>query len=341
LPRQARFAAILVLGFFCASAPAAFAQAVGGGESGAVNVRGQFYLPYGGLLQQNIRFQLLTDDASRPPEYIFSDSGGRFVLYRLRSFATYSIVVESDGKNWGPTTSRFIVSGGRTPTVQIQLEPFQKEPGPGGISISAAALQQKVPRDARRQFESAVKLLEKNNLADAQPFLVRAVELFPDYVEARNELAVALMKSGNLPDAEQQLRRALHVDSSAVRPLLNLGLCLQRQQRFGEAQPHLEKAMQLRPDHATSLLLLGFNFVMTHDDARAEPLLVRAYELGGATVARSQLLLAQLYARHRDFSRSAAALEIYLREVPDAPDGLKLQVTLDRLRAASQPPKSP
>ena len=335
-----------MLWFFCAGASAVVAQQAGGqastgGESGLVNARGQFYLPWGEPLQQSIRFQLLTDDASRPPDYQFSNSAGTFILYRLRAFATYTIVVESDGKTYGPTTSRFIVGGGRSPTVQIQLEPFQKERGPGGISISAASLQQKIPRDARRQYESAVKLLEKNNLADAQPLLVRAVELFPDYVEARNELAVALMKSGNLPDAEQHLRHALHVDSSAVRPLLNLGLCLQRQQRFAEAQPHLEKAVQLRPDHATSLLLLGFNFVMLADDTRAEPLLVRAYQLGGATVARSQLLLAQLYARRRDFSRSAAALEIYLREVPDAPDGPKLQVTLDRLRAAAQPPQSP
>lgn len=300
-----------------------------------VNLRGQFYLPWGEPLQQSIRFQFLTDDASRPPEYVFTDSKGSFILYRVRPLATYIIIVESDGKTWGPTTAHIFVSGGRTPTVQIQLEPFKKEPVPGGHSVSSASMQQKVPGPARRQFESALKQIDKNNYAAAQPLLERAIELFPDYVEARNELGVALLKSGNLPDAEQHLRRALAVDPAAVRPLLNLGLCLQRQQRFTDAQPFLEKAVQLRPDHAPGLLLLGSNLVLSGDDTRAELQLVRAYDLGGAEVARANLLLAQLYARRKNYARAIAALETYLRDVPDAPEAPQLRSILDQLRQRS------
>lgn len=310
-------------------------------DSTLVNLRGQFYLPWGEPLQQSIRFQLLSDNASRPPDYVFTDSKGSFILYRLRAYATYSIVVESDGKTWGPTTSRFLVGGGRSPTVQIQLEPFRKDPVPGGKSISSASLQQKVPGPARKQFESALKLIDKSKYADAQPLLERAIELFPDYVEARNELAVALLKSGNLADAEQHLRRALAVDSTAVRPLLNLGLCLQRQQRYADAEPFLEKAVQLRPDHAVSLLLLGTNLVLSGDDTHAEAQLMRAYDLGGTEVARANLLLAQLYTRRKDYARAAAALETYLRDVPDAPDAAQLRSVLDqlRLRSAAEPPQ--
>jgi Flp pilus assembly protein TadD len=310
-------------------------------DSTLVDLRGQFYLPWGEPLQQSIRFRLLSDDASRPPDYVFTDSKGSFVLYRVRPYATYSIVVESDGKNWGATTSRFLVSGGRSPTIQIQLEPFRKDPVPGGRSISSASLQQKIPGPARKQFESALKLIDKNKDAAAQPLLERAIELFPDYVDARNELAVALLKAGNLTDAEQQLRRALAVDSTAVRPLLNLGLCLQRQQRYAEAEPFLEKAVQLRPDHAPSLLLLGTNLVLSGDDTHAEPQLLRAYDLGGTEVARANLLLAQLYTRRKDYARAAAALETYLRDVPDAPDASHLREILDqlRLRAAADRPR--
>jgi len=323
--------------------PPAAAQQSGtqssGSDSGLVNLRGQFYLPWGEPLQESIRFQLVTDDASRPPEYIFSDSKGSFVVNRVRSYATYVVVVESDGKNWGQTTARFFVSGGRSPTVQIQLEPFKKEPVPGGKSISSAALQQKIPGPARKQFESALKQIDKNNYPAAQPFLERAIELFPDYVDARNELAVALLKSGNLADAEQHLRRALAADSAAFRPLLNLGLCLQRQQRFADAQPFLEKAVQLRPDHAPSLLLLGSNLVLSGDDTHAEPQLVRAYELGGTEVARANFLLAQLYTRRKDYARAATALETYLRDDPNAPDAAHLREVLDqlRLRAGARP----
>ena len=336
---RTRTLAVLASCFFCACAPAALAQQTGGtatvgGDSGLVNVRVQFYLPNGEPLQQSIRYQLLADDASRPPDYQFTNSAGTSMIFRVRPFSTYIIVVESDGKNWGNTTSRFLVTPGRAPSVQVQLEPLRTERIVSGPSVSAAALQQKVPRDARRQFENAVKRLEKGEHGAAEPLLLRAVEIFPDYVDARNELAVTLLKSGKLADAEAHLRHALDVDAVAVRPLLNLGLCLQRQQRFTDAQPFLEKAAQLRPDHASSLYLLGFNDVLLGNDAAAEPRLVRAYEIGGSNVARTQLLLAQLYTRRKDYARAAVALETYLRDVPDAPDTASLQRVLLRLRAA-------
>lgn len=306
-----------------------------------VTVRGQIYLPNGVPLQQSIRFQLLTDDASRPPEYIFTDSGGQFVLQRLVQMATYIIIVEGDAQNWGPTTARFMVGSGRQQRVQVYLEPPERKRGPEGPSVSAYALRQKLPRAARKQFEAALRLIKKGDYVAAQPSLERAVALFPDYVEARNELGVALMKAGKLADAEEHLRRALGVDAAAVRPMFNLGLCLQRQQRFADAQPYLERAVQLRPDHAGGLLSLGINAVMLRDDARAEPLLVRAYDLGGASVASAQLYLAQLYTRRKDYARAATALETYLRDVPSAPDGPRLQQVLDQLRAAAQRPQSP
>jgi Tfp pilus assembly protein PilF len=331
--------------FFCACVPAALAQQGGtvssGNENHLVNVRLQFYLPHGEPLQQNIRFQLIADDASRPPDYHFTNSAGTVVLYRLEAFSTYIVVVETDGKTWSTTTTRFLVTPGRAPSVQVQLEPFRTERVVSGPTVSAAALQQKVPRDARRKFENAVKQLEKGKYADAEPLLVRAVEIFPDYVDARNELAVTLMKAGKLAEAEQHLRRALQVDSAAVRPLLNLGLCLQRQRRFVDAEPFLEKASQLRPDHAMSLYLLGMNDVLRGKDDDAEPRLVRAYDLGGSNVARTQLLLAQLYTRRKDYPRAAAALETYLRDVPEAPDAAHLQNVLGRLRATFQKTSAP
>jgi tetratricopeptide (TPR) repeat protein len=307
------------------------------GRGGTVNVRGQVFAPGGGPLQQVVRLQLQSDDALRPPDYIFTDSNGRFILYSLNIGTSYTITVESDGKNWPTTSVSFIVTDRRM-TVNIDLRPLESKASRGEATVSIAELKQNVPKDAKKEYDAAMELFARGEHGRARPLLERAIELYPDYVDARNELSVALLKEGKLADAETQLRRALQIDGAAVRPLLNLGLCLYRQERYADALPFLEKALQLEPEQPNGQLLLGINLVILGDDARAEPALLRAYELGGKRVARAQFYLARLYIRRKDHRRAAEALETYLRDVPGDPDAVELRKTLEQLRTARTQP---
>ncbi|MCL5287897.1 MAG: tetratricopeptide repeat protein [Acidobacteria bacterium] len=156
-------------------------------------------------------------------------------------------------------------------------------------------------------------------------------------MEARNELAVIHMREGRLAQAETLLRRALEIDNAAVRVQLNLGLCLSRQERYADALPFFERGVQLQPANANGNLLLGSTLFLLGSDTRAEPVLLRAYEQGGKHCARAQYYLSRLYARQKNYARAAAALEIYLRDLPDEPNAEPLRVTLAKLRAAAAP----
>lgn len=331
---QAYLSAMAALALCACSAGA---QIIGSSSSQPINVRGQVYAPQGGQLQQSIRVELKSDDASRPPDFVFTDGSGRFFLHNLFPGRSYTVTVESDGKNWATTSVRFIPSGFR-PTVQIDLNPLEKQVAEGGARVSVAELKQDVPADARKEFEAALELMAQGESARARPLLARAIELYPDFVSARNELAVALLKEGDLAGAEAQLRRALETDATAVRPLLNLGLCLYRQQRYPDALPFLDKAVQLDPNLSGAQLLLGITLVMAGNDHRAEATLKRAYAQGGRRNARAQFYLARLYTRRKDYSRAALALETYLREVPDDPNASELRETLERLRSGNPQP---
>lgn len=305
-----------------------------------VNGRGQVYAPNGAPLQMQIRIQLLSDDTSRPPEYLFTDSHGRFSLHGLSPFESYRIVVESDGQNWDTTVESFFVTGPRF-VVFVHLKPLVREPVPAGSRVSAKQAQVSVPRSARKKYEEGVKLLAQGDTGAARELFEEALALCPDFIEARNELAVALLREGRLADAEAQLRRALQAQPDAVGPLINLGLCLYRQQRSLEAIPYLERALQLEAIHPQGHLLLGMVLVQAGDDARAEPVLRRAYEQGGARAARAQYYLARIYTRRRDYPRAVSALETYLRDSPGAPDAAELQQSLEKLRQVAAPPTRP
>lgn len=301
-----------------------------------MEVRGQVFLPNGNPPQGKIRFLLSGEDGQRPQEYFSTDAKGGFVLSGLKGGAEYTFVVESDGKNWATTTERVHLLGTQ-PYVTIRLRPLLNSPVPEKPGTGTTELNQKVPPAALRAYEVAVVQLAAGDLARARKQFERAIELFPDFVDARSELAVVHMRQDALASAEALLRRALEIDPAAVRALLNLGLCLYRQQRFAEALPVLERGIQLKPTNPSGNLLYGITLIATGDDARAEPVLRTAYEQGGAQAAKAQLYLSQLFVRQKKYGLAADALEIYLRDLPDDPDAEALRATLAKLRAAASP----
>lgn len=330
-----RFAALLAAcGLALALGGSARAQS-GRQPPAPTSVRIQVFDPSGAPLAMQIRLELICDEPTRPPEYHYTDSSGRAIVSGIIIGLGYTLIVESDGKNWGRTSERMIAIGPRQ-NFQLHLRPMETVTTKQK-TVSVNTLQQEVPRAARKAYEGGVEEALAGAAEKSQASFEKAIELFPNYVDARNELAVHLMRAGRLGDAEAQLRRALETDSSAVRPLLNLGLCLYRQQRYADALSFLEKAVSLDPENVMGTQLLGIALLMSGDLERAEPILQRAYALGGKRAARSQFYLSHLYTRQKKYPNAAVALEKYLRDAPDDPNAESLRATLEKLRAASQP----
>jgi tetratricopeptide (TPR) repeat protein len=319
---------LLGLVIFCSYASAQLASAT------KVNVRVQIYAPNGARMEGNIRFRLSGEEGDRPPEVFDTDTKGSYMLYSMTQGMSYTLVVDSDGKNWATTTERFYVLGPR-PNVTIHLRPMESAATAGSVSV--AELNQSIPRAARNEYGAAVEQWAAGDLDRARKSFQRAIELYPEFVEARSELAVLLMRDNDNAGAEALLRRALEIDNAAVRPTLNLGLCLYRQKRYADALPFLERGVQLQPVNGHAHMLLGITLAMSGDDARAEPILLRAYEQGGKSCARAQYYLSRLYTRQKNYPRAAGALELYLRDFPDDPDAESLRATLTKLRAAARP----
>lgn len=297
-----------------------------------MNVLGQVFAPGGGPITQPVRVNFTSDSGLRPPDILFTDSNGRFVIYGLVQGENYTVLVDANEPNWGQTIVRFTPLG-RRPTVEVYLNLYSRPRARNtSPSVSASALRTDIPGKARRAFDAGMSEAVKGNYGKAQEKFEKALVIHPAFVEARNELAVTLMKEGNLPGAEKQLRTALATDPAAVMPLMNLGLCIYRQQRYDDASVPLERAVQLDPENYRAHMLLGMVWVMAGDDPRAEATLLRAYQLGGARAARAQFYLSHFYTRKKHYPQAARALETYLRDVPTDANAAELSKTLEKLR---------
>lgn len=295
--------------------------------TGGVIIRGQVYGPEGLPFRKQIRMEVREQSPRNRPEYIYTDTLGRFE-FQGRINVIHVIRVESDGETYAETTVDFLPSG-ISPFVHVYLRRLEKGEVPSPEdSVTSPSAHQQVPRNARKEFERGVNFMQQNRSAEARAKFERAIELFPDYVDARNELAVLLMRENELAAAESHLLRALAVDSAAANALLNLGLCLVRENRAAQALPHLERAIQLRPTNAAAHLLYGVALLMEGKDELAESILLRAYELGGKQVSQAQYHLARLYSKRNDLARAAEALETYLNDTPNDPNAAQLREML-------------
>lgn len=98
-----------------------------------------------------------------------------------------------------------------------------------------------------QHLRGLLQLEVERNVSAAITSFRRAVELDPEYAEARNNLGVQFLLAGNYPEAIEQLRAATALSPSWGKPHLNLGDALRATGQFEQAISELQRALQLEP----------------------------------------------------------------------------------------------
>ena len=77
----------------------------------------------------------------------------------------------------------------------------------------------------------------------------KALEIKPDYVDARNNLGIALSQKGRADEAIEQYTKALALDPKYAQAHYNLANVLLAKGRLDEAMVHFQKALEINPDY--------------------------------------------------------------------------------------------
>ena len=101
---------------------------------------------------------------------------------------------------------------------------------------------------AQDYVADAMKALDANQPAVAEPLLRKAVEAEPGDYGAHFNLALALSLQNKDPEAINELRKTLELKPGLYEANLNLGILLLRNKLAGDAVVVLKEAVALRPD---------------------------------------------------------------------------------------------
>lgn len=197
---------------------------------------------------------------------------------------------------------------------------------------SVTTKQLSIPASAWRDYQEAIKDLEKHEGESAAKHLEHAVELALQFVEAWNNLGTIMYQSEQYGRAEQCFRMALEQDPKAYEPLVNLGGVLINTNKLDEALMYNQEAVLTRPNDALANSQLGMAYFVTGNFDLAVKYLEVARRIDPAHFSHPQLVLAEIHLRRGENAAAADALEDFLKHHPDYPTADKIRENIAKLR---------
>lgn len=304
------------------------------GTGGRNVIEGRLYYPSGRNVDK--RFKVHMESIRGGDFFTMADDTGAFAFRRLGA-GSYVVTVEV-GKEYEPVVERVDVTDGvsargteigRTYNLQIQLREKQSvTTRPGTINAALA----NVPKSAVELYDKAIESERKGDDKKAVEQLRQAVEMYPDFALAFNEMAAIYERTQQLDKAADALAAAVRVAPEVFELRLNYGAVLAKLGKYAEAEPELRKATQLKATSAAAHLFHSKVLIQLSRFAEAETELQAIIKLGGNEVPIAYRYLGAVYQEQGKKPEAIAALEKYLELNPKVKDAEKIRKIIDDLR---------
>jgi tetratricopeptide (TPR) repeat protein len=190
----------------------------------------------------------------------------------------------------------------------------------------------KAPEQAVDLFNRAKRSANAGNNEKAVTALVQAIEIYPEFGLAYNELGMLYGVSGQRDKAIGAFRSAIKFSSQTLTPRLNLGCALAEMKNNEEAAQTLNEAIKLDATSIQAFFCMGKAQLNMQNMMYAERAFSRAIELSGGNHSKAHYLLGGVYWSEKKYQQAAEELEKYLKLEPDAKDAEQTRKTISELR---------
>lgn len=278
------------------------------------SISGRVVLPSGHPVNNSVKIRLMSliDEGM----YIYTDNQGAFSFTNLGA-GIYTVEVSGDPKLYETVTEQVNLTRGMRANVVISLkEKNSATSRPGGNVVSAAELDSNVPSPAKKEYEAATRLANDGKYQEAINRYKRALEIYPAYLKAHNDLGAQYLKLKRLDEAAAEFEAAIDINAKAFNPQLNLGIVLVQQKKFSLALDRLTLALSLDSTSAAAHLYFGIASAETDNLEAAQRELKTALSMGGDEYALAHFYLAVAYMKSGEKEATISELKSFLATSP-------------------------
>jgi tetratricopeptide (TPR) repeat protein len=198
---------------------------------------------------------------------------------------------------------------------------------------SPAGLRHTIPDSALREFKAGVGAEKKNKVEDATRHYRRAIELAPDFYEARNNLGSLALSHSDFSTAREQFETAMKLNPSEAASYFNLANVFILTKNPAEAVKVARDGLRLQPTSAFGHFVLGTALGNAGNAIDAERELRRALELD-SKMTKAHLALVNIYLQQQRRDSAVEELRSFLKSSPDDPFAPKAREVLKRLETS-------
>jgi tetratricopeptide (TPR) repeat protein len=173
-----------------------------------------------------------------------------------------------------------------------------------------------VPSKAIKEFERSQKAFQSGDLRKSTEHLQKALQIYPDFIQAHNALGLRFIQRGEYDKALAEHQAALAIDTHLAQTHQDISLALLLLNRPQEAEAEARQAVDLDPQAPASSYVLGRALLAQR---RVTPEAIEMLRQSESAFPNARLVLAQIYFTKGQPDQVLAELRQYLR-VPADPD---------------------
>jgi len=263
-----------------------------------------------------VQVQLVTDDGIALTQD-FSHDDGR-VEFRMINEGRYRIRVSGSGFETTTTDPFTILHNEHLHNEIVYITPTQKaQPSSAQPLVSAYDLN--VPEKAREHLEKAADAFAKGEVDKAIESIRKAIDIYPQYAQAYNNLGVALISKGDPTGAERAFADALNINDKFVPAMINVARMRFKTQNLVQAAELVQKSVALEPNNLEALALWANIAFYQGNYSDVTNAVNRIHALPHEGFAEAHLIAAEAYQKQEKNDQSLNECSLFLKEAPNSP----------------------
>jgi len=284
-------------------------------DTNNAEIHGRVTLPSGFLLGSYAKITLRNHQSVI--QTLHTDKSGEFQILNL-SEGIYLVVAETLDGVFEPVTRRIELGRGLRVNVNLELREKKAEHITALASrvISTAELRQQVPANAKKAYDQGLKAVSKGKFQEAATNFEQALQLYPDYLAARNDLGAQYLKLKRIDEAEKHFQIVLANDPKNFNAKFNMGLVQIERHDYTGALVLLNQAVSIDSTRPVPHLWIGIANLEMGSLQEAETSLVRALLMGGEECIAAHYHLARIYMSRGEFGDASRSVQAYLQQAP-------------------------
>jgi Ca-activated chloride channel family protein len=200
------------------------------------------------------------------------------------------------------------------------------------LTDSVSKLDLKAPRQARREYEKALRALYEKSFANAVESLTKSIAIYPNFVAAHNALGSAYLDLSQNEQAQKEFAQAVALDDHLPYSFLNLGRAQLALKDYPGAQQSMQEASALAPLDLHLLTALTYAQFLNHDYLAA---IATAHQVHGRkheTAAIVHYFAAAALQGQNNLPEAQNELQTFLQESPKSPAADTARTMIEQIK---------